>query len=761
MAATVNNVQASIANNAGVNTLANMVVDQGGDNVLISANGRESGHASAQVSGVDHGADALTLLSDGTTSAEEINGSGTVNAVSTWGRMAPSDQTADLVATWVSDNHDTGQIGAEIAGIDDTVGATGVDKVINTDDATSPHNVTITVSGPALITLNVEAGNGVTFDVSDESEAGTTIQAQHTPQSSGQALLTLRVASAGTYTIGVKWNGSAFRMISNAIAFLEVSGGVLISGLTASGVAGKAEPVAIKGSLSFTELAAAVAGKAEPGTVLGSTSASTSVEAIAGRSGPGVVLGSTQASPVVSAVAGRAGPAVQFGSTSVTALVDAVAGRADPIVVKGPLALGGTASAVAGKVDPVAIKGPLSLTELVSAIAGRAGPAVLLGSTAASPVAGAMAGRAGPTVVKGSLILTAVAAAVAGKANPTVAAGGIIVSGRLAEGFSGRAGPAVLLGSTAATAIAQAIAGRAGPAVLLGSVLAMPAPAESVAARAAPAVVLGPLTLTAVVEAPIGTAGPIVLKGSLTLGGLAEAVAGKADPTVPASGVTVTGALAEAVGDRAGPAVVLGSLALSAVIEALGGTRDPAVVIPTDALSAPRYLVEIQFDSGTTRLWNGLGTLTALGESWTGVGRLGSISPIRDTQDVVASGVAFELTIIPTPEIPDAPDAFLNLALQEEYQGRPVTVYRAFLDPDDGRTLLKDPEPRFKGYLDVMEDVEAPGAAILRVMAENRLIDLERPRKRTYTPEDQKARYPGDTFFDEVAALQNREIILK
>jgi len=75
--------------------------------------------------------------------------------------------------------------------------------------------------------------------------------------------------------------------------------------------------------------------------------------------------------------------------------------------------------------------------------------------------------------------------------------------------------------------------------------------------------------------------------------------------------------------------------------------------------------------------------------------------------------------------------------------------------------MIGDPFIRFKGNLDIMEDSELPGLAVLRITAENRLIDFERVRRRIWTPEDQGDEYPGDTFFDEVAALENREIILK
>ncbi len=179
------------------------------------------------------------------------------------------------------------------------------------------------------------------------------------------------------------------------------------------------------------------------------------------------------------------------------------------------------------------------------------------------------------------------------------------------------------------------------------------------------------------------------------------------------------------------------------------------------ATTAPRALVEIIFDSGPLRLWTGLGPLTAFGNVFTGSGRVGSIEPIRETQETVASGIEMSLLIMPTSDQPDAVDSILNIALSETYQGRPVTIWQAQVDHTaDPPTLIGDPFVRFKGFLDIMQDSETPGAAVINVTAENRLIDLERARRRTYTPEDQKASHAGDTFFDEVAALQNREIKL-
>lgn len=177
--------------------------------------------------------------------------------------------------------------------------------------------------------------------------------------------------------------------------------------------------------------------------------------------------------------------------------------------------------------------------------------------------------------------------------------------------------------------------------------------------------------------------------------------------------------------------------------------------------TAPRYLVEILFDSGPLRLWTGIGDLPALGNTFTGTGRLGHIDPIEETQEIVASGIQMALVVLPTTDQPDAVDEILDIALTEEYQGRSITVWQAQINhTTDPPSLIDDPFIRFKGYMDIMEDTELPGAAVIIITAENRLVDFERSQRDTYTPESQREKHPGDTFFDHVAALQTMEIQL-
>ena len=54
----------------------------------------------------------------------------------------------------------------------------------------------------------------------------------------------------------------------------------------------------------------------------------------------------------------------------------------------------------------------------------------------------------------------------------------------------------------------------------------------------------------------------------------------------------------------------------------------------------------------------------------------------------------------------------------------------------------------FVGYMDRMDIAEGPETSTMMLAAESKLINLERPRIRRYTSENQKALYSGDLAFD-------------
>lgn len=162
----------------------------------------------------------------------------------------------------------------------------------------------------------------------------------------------------------------------------------------------------------------------------------------------------------------------------------------------------------------------------------------------------------------------------------------------------------------------------------------------------------------------------------------------------------------------------------------------------------PFYAVELAFDSGTSRIWSGYGDITFGGNTYSGVGTLGAISRIEETQEIASTGVRFGLSGIPSD--------ILSVALSEPYQGRSAKIYLGVFDANYG--VIADPFLCFDGRMDVMAINDDGDTSTITVTAEHRLIDLERPRLRRYTSEDQKALYSGDKGFDFVADLQDKTI---
>jgi len=60
-----------------------------------------------------------------------------------------------------------------------------------------------------------------------------------------------------------------------------------------------------------------------------------------------------------------------------------------------------------------------------------------------------------------------------------------------------------------------------------------------------------------------------------------------------------------------------------------------------------------------------------------------------------------------------------------------------------------------------MSIVENGETAEVSLTGESRLIDLERPRVRRWTSEDQKSLYSGDLGFDFLNSIQEKEIVWK
>lgn len=163
----------------------------------------------------------------------------------------------------------------------------------------------------------------------------------------------------------------------------------------------------------------------------------------------------------------------------------------------------------------------------------------------------------------------------------------------------------------------------------------------------------------------------------------------------------------------------------------------------------PILLAKINTTGGDVRVWSGIGDITFNSEIYTGIGTFGGVSEVEENTDLGAAGVTFSLSGIPSEMI--------SIALFQVEHNRPATVWLGALDLTTG-ALIADPYQLFTGFTDVPSIEESGESSMITLTAENKLIDLDRPRTRRYTSEDQKIDDPTDKGFDFVPSLQDTQV---
>jgi len=157
---------------------------------------------------------------------------------------------------------------------------------------------------------------------------------------------------------------------------------------------------------------------------------------------------------------------------------------------------------------------------------------------------------------------------------------------------------------------------------------------------------------------------------------------------------------------------------------------------------------ELDFSSGFVRCNTSPYTITIGGNTYAGVGNLGSVSVVEEEATLAAKGVSLQLSgIDPT---------LLSVALNDNYRNRAAKLWLCLFDSD--HQLIADPYPIGTWRMDLMV-VERGETATITLTAESPLADWDRPRLRLYTDQDQQSRFPGDKFFEFMPVNQDKEIL--
>jgi hypothetical protein len=152
--------------------------------------------------------------------------------------------------------------------------------------------------------------------------------------------------------------------------------------------------------------------------------------------------------------------------------------------------------------------------------------------------------------------------------------------------------------------------------------------------------------------------------------------------------------------------------------------------------------VQLTFASSTQYVWSGRGPINWNGQTWLGLGELGSISTITEDSTLTAQGLSISLSGIPTSNISEA--------LTEVQQGLPVMIYVVFAD-QNGNPI--DSIMSYAGRMDQPTIDESTETASIAISVENRLSDLQRAPFRRLTDQDQRLRFPTDDGFKYVNYL--------
>ena len=161
------------------------------------------------------------------------------------------------------------------------------------------------------------------------------------------------------------------------------------------------------------------------------------------------------------------------------------------------------------------------------------------------------------------------------------------------------------------------------------------------------------------------------------------------------------------------------------------------------------FAVKAEFDTDDILVWSGTDDLVIGSETYSGAGTLLTVSNSEDNTEMKSNGFVVSLSGMDTTVV--------NYALTENYQNRPITIFLGYVM--GGTNEVSGTLTLFKGRMTSIVINDTPEGATVTIDSENRLVDLNRPSNLRYTKESQNFLHSGDTGFNRVSSLQDKQIV--
>lgn len=155
---------------------------------------------------------------------------------------------------------------------------------------------------------------------------------------------------------------------------------------------------------------------------------------------------------------------------------------------------------------------------------------------------------------------------------------------------------------------------------------------------------------------------------------------------------------------------------------------------------------QIQFESGTVYVHSGTGTIVIAGYVYYGMGKLGSVDDVGETNNTSPAQVRMTLSGLDM--------SLFATTLNERCVGRPAEIYIVALD-DTGVVQVAD--LLFKGKVSSTGATAGENNALQYTLS-NVFEDWQRPFPDRFTDESHQAAEPGDRIFRYVAQMSERSI---
>ena len=176
---------------------------------------------------------------------------------------------------------------------------------------------------------------------------------------------------------------------------------------------------------------------------------------------------------------------------------------------------------------------------------------------------------------------------------------------------------------------------------------------------------------------------------------------------------------------------------------------DPALAAAlSSGVIYPAILVSLTFTTGTSYVWSGVGALVWNGNTYAGVGTLGKIGTITESNQTRADGTTVTLSGIDPTLYADS--------MNEIQLGAPALIYYALLS---NGAIIGSPYLLFSGLVDKPTVSEGGDSIDITLQLENRMTNLQRASNKRYDSATQRALYPQDTCMQYVEQCNDASIL--